>query len=1083
MNGTDGHPFTTRIVERFLKTNLSVVLIVLALLAGIVALYITPREEEPQIVVPVADVYVHFPGASAQEVENLVATRLEKLLWQIDGVEYVYSMSKPDLAIVTVRFYVGEHREHSIIKLYNKIEQNIDLVPPGVAGWVVKPIEVDDVPIVNLTFHSDELDDHALRRVAEEVIDRLQGVKNTGRTSLVGGRPRQIQVKIDINKLAAHQLSPLDIEQVIRAANLTLPSGAFEAGNREILIRGGSFFSSSDEVANLVVGVFDGKPVHLRDVAEVADSMEEPSTYTRLNFGPAYRYKGIDDKNVLSKEYQAVTLAIAKRRGTNAVWVAHEILNEVENLKGVVIPSNVDVLVTRNYGETANDKVNELVEALIMAIASVIVLIGFFLGWRGTIPIAIAVPVTYSLTLLLNHLFGYTINRVTLFALILSLGILVDDPITDVENIYRHFQMRLRPPHESVLAAVSEVRPILIMTTIAVIVAFLPMSFITGMMGPYMRPMALNVPITVIMSTIAAFSITPWASYHVLKRTYGKMEEKPFDLHASIRYRIYRRILSIFLKSRGRSFLLVAAVVFLWAMSTCLPFLHLVPLKMLPFDNKNELQVVIDLPEGTTLEGTDKVVRAFEDYLKTVPEVTDFESYVGCASPMDFNGMVRHYYLRGGSNLADIRINLVDKRRRKQQSHAICLRLRTDLEAIANSYNARLKIVEVPPGPPVISTLVAEIYGQPGHTYNDLLDVAKVVRERMEKEYRVVDVDDTIEAEQHEFSFITDKRKAALSGINTADIARTLKTVLGGEAVGTVHITSERHPLNILVRLPRSERSSINDLKQIYMRGNDENLVQLGELGIFRSGTLDKTVYHKNLKPVVYVFGEMAGRSPVEAILDLQSHFKKNPVPAGFNIIWSGEGEWKITVDVFRDLGIAYATALVGIYILLVAQSGSYLMPLIIMLAIPFTLIGIMPGFCLLNLIGSQEVGGFDNPIFFTATAMIGMIALAGIVLRNSGLLIDFIQNALKEGKPLKDALIESGAVRLRPIMLTAGTTLLGNVVITLDPIFSGLAWAIIFGLFASTTFTLIVIPVVYWLVYGGASNDRISSKKIAATP
>ncbi len=1067
MNGADRPSFTTRIVEQFLKTNLSIVLIVLSLLAGVVALYVTSREEEPQIVVPMADVYVHFPGASAQEVENLVATRLEKLLWQIDGVEYVYSMSKPDLAIVTVRFYVGEHREHSIIKLYNKIEQNIDLVPPGVAGWVVKPIEIDDVPIVNLTLYSNEVDDHVLRRVAEEIIDRLQGIKNTGRTCLVGGRPRQVEVKINVKRLAAHQLSPLDLEQTLRGANLTLPSGAFEAGNREILIRGGTFFSSTEEVANLVVGVFDSKPIYMRDVAEVVDAMVEHSTYTRLNFGPACRYKGIDGENALSEEYQAVTLAIAKRKGTNAVWVANEVLDEVERLKGTVIPSNVDVLVTRNYGETANDKINGLVEALIVAIVSVIALIGFFLGWRGTIPVAIAIPVTYCLTLLANYLFGYTVNRVTLFALILSLGILVDDPITDVENIYRHFQMRLRPPHESVLAAISEVRPILIMTTIAVIIAFLPMSFITGMMGPYMRPMALNVPITVIMSTVVAFTITPWASYYLLKGMYGRTEEKPFNLHASMRYRIYTLILSIFLRSRRRSFLLLAGVLFLLVISMSLPLLRLVPLKMLPFDNKNELQLVIDLPEGTTLEEADKVVRVFEDYLKTMPEVTDFESYVGCASPMDFNGMVRHYYLRKGSNLADIRINLIDKSRRKQQSHAISLRVRNDLEEIANRYNVQLKIVEVPPGPPVISTLVAEIHGQPGHTYNDLISVAKTVRGRMEKEYRVVDVDDTIEAEQHEFVFTTDKRKAALNEINTADITRTLKMVLTGEMVGTVHIPSERHPLNIMVRLPRSERSSINDLKQLYIRGKNGNLVQLGELGVFKPGSLDKSIYHKNLKPVVYVFGEMAGRSPVEAILDLQSYFKKNPVPKGFNIVWSGEGEWKITVDVFRDLGIAYAAALVGIYILLVAQSGSYLMPIIIMLAIPFTLIGIMPGFCLLNLIGSQTVGGFDNPIFFTATAMIGMIALAGIVLRNSGLLIDFINNALKEGKPLEEALMESGAVRVRSIVLTAGAALLGNIVITLDPIFSGLAWAIIFGLFASTTFTLIVIPVVYWLIYG----------------
>jgi multidrug efflux pump subunit AcrB len=1054
-----------KIVEKFLTSNLSIILIIISICCGIAALLVTPREEEPQIVVPFADVYVHVPGASAEEVEQLVSTRLEKLLWQIDGVEYVYSMSAADLAVVTVRFFVGEDREDSLLKLYNKIEQNIDLVPPGVAGWVVKPIEIDDVPIVTLTFYGEHVGDHELRRVAEEVIDRLQGVKNTSRTSIVGGRDRQVRVNLNVEKLAARGLTPLDIANTIGAANVTLAAGSFSRADEEVAVRGGVFLGSADEVKELVIGAYQGRPVYLKDVADMRDGPAELTTYTRIGFGPAAEHVGVDESLAVSG-VPAVTLAIAKKRGTNAVWVADEVLQRIEELKGTVIPDDIDVLVTRNYGETANDKVNELVEGLAIAIVTVIALIGLILGWREAIIIALAVPITFALTLLLNMLFGYTINRVTLFALTLSLGLVVDDPIVDVENIFRYFKMRLYPPMQSVLVAVNEVRPPIILATLTVIVSFLPMFFITGMMGPYMRPMALNVPLAMLMSMIVAFTITPWTALHVLKGEYGK-EEKPFELHESVVYRVYRTILEPFLRSRGLSWLMLGGVVVLLLFSVLLVLLRKVPLKMLPFDNKNELLLVLDMPEGTPLEETDRVTRVFERYLHSVPEVTDFESYVGASSPMDFNGMVRHYYQRRMPNLSDIRVNFVHKKRRSQQSHAIALRLRNDLQEIADSNGALIKIVEVPPGPPVISTLVAEVYGQPSFSYDEVVNAAGIVRKRMEQEYRVVDVDDTVEADQRRLTFVLDKEKASLNGVTTADVARTVRLALQGEAVGTVHIPSERNPLPIMLRLPRSERSSVDRLSRLYVRGGGGSLVQIAELGRFIEDRIDKTIYHKNLARVSYVFGEMAGRSPAEAILDLQTSFRENPLPEGFTIVWSGEGEWNITVDVFRDLGIAFGAALVGIYILLVIQTHSFFMPLIIMMAIPLTLIGIMPGFWLLNALTAKQVGGFDNPVFFTATAMIGMIALAGIVVRNSIILIDFVHNSLAEGKTLRDALLESGAVRFRPILLTAGTTLLGNVVITLDPIFSGLAWAIIFGIFASTSFTLLVIPVVYNLAYG----------------
>jgi multidrug efflux pump subunit AcrB len=1056
------HSLPTRIVDKFLEGHLSVILIILAVLAGAAALLLTPREEEPQIVVPIADVYVQVPGASAAEVEKQVATRLEKLLWQVDGVEYVYSMSRPDQAVVTVRFYVGQDRVASLVKLHNKIQSNLDQVPPGVAGWVVKPVEVDDVPIVNLTLYSATASDHDLRRVAEEVVDRLQSVQNTSLTTVIGGRPRQVRIALDPQALAARGLALDDLRRALHGANVELPAGDLQSGNRELLVRGGSFLQRASEVADLVVGVHNGRPISLRDVATVTDGMAEADTYTRLRFGPAADAAA----TAAGREYQAVNIAVAKQKGTNAVTVADQVIRAVDAMRGTLIPADMQVRVTRNYGETANHKVNELVMHLVVAILTVLALVFFALGWREALIVAVSIPIIYSLTLLVNYWFGYTINRVTLFALVLALGLLVDDPIVDVENIFRHFKMKKEPPRDAVLTAIDEVRPPVILATLAVILSFLPMLFITGMMGPYMRPMAINLPLTMLMSLLVAFTVTPWMTYHVLKGQYGKGEEE-FVLEESRTYRRYRRLVEPFLDSRQKAWLLVAAVVVLLLGSMALPALNLVPMKMLPFDNKNEFQLVIDLPEGSTLESTDQVVRELEDYLATVNEITDFAAYVGTASAMDFNGMVRHYYLRQGPHLADIRVNLAPKSARSMQSHPITLRLRDELTAIAQKHGAVLKIVETPPGPPVIATVTAEVYAEPGIDYAGQIAAAKLVRERMATEDKVVDVDDTVEAPQRRLHFIPDRTKAALNGIDGRTIAQTLATALGGETVGTLHVDSERNPLPIVLRLPIERRSSRAELEALSVRGSGGQAVRLSELGHFAEETLEPTIYHKNLERVVYVFGEMAGKSPVNAVLNLSSHFKEQPLPAGTRVVWSGEGEWNITLDVFRDLGIAFGAALVLIFILLLLETGSLVMPLIIMAAIPLTMIGIMPGFWLLNLVLDRTVGGYHTPVFFTATAMIGMIALAGIVVRNSIILIDFIHHALRRGTPLKEAIIESGAVRLRPILLTAGAALLGNWIITLDPIFSGLAWAIIFGVFASTAFTLLVIPVVYWLVYG----------------
>ncbi|MDX9754878.1 MAG: efflux RND transporter permease subunit, partial [bacterium] len=1000
-----GHlsPFS-KIVALFLDSNLAIILILVSLLVGAAALMLTPREEEPQIVVPFADIFVSVPGASAEEVERLVSTRLEKLLWQIDGVEYVYSMSRPGQSIVTVRFFVGQDREESLLKLYNKIESNIDNVPVNVQGWVVKPIEIDDVTILNLSLYSETADRHTIRRVAEEVVDRLQSVKNTGNSMIVGGPPRQIRVQLDGERIQAHSLCPLEIGQKIRTANITVPSGRYERDNQEILVDSGMVFTTTEEMQDLVVGVFQSQPVYLKDVASIQDGPAEIADYTRIGFGPSIDHKITIKEELKDQSLPAVTIALAKRKGTNAVWVVDEILDKLKEIEKEVIPENIHTLVTRNNGETANDKVNELVEGLVIAIITVIALIAYLLGWREGLIVAFAVPITFGLALFFNMLLGYSINRVTLFALTLSLGLVVDDPIVDVENIYRHFAMKIRPPRESVLYAVDEVRPPVIIATLAVIVSFVPLFFITGMMGPYMAPMALNVPLAMLMSMLVAFTITPWMTYHVMRKIYDQASEEPFDLHRSAVYKVYRMILEPFIRSKFLSYCLLGVIVLLLFGSMLLGAFGLVPLKMLPFDNKNELQLLVDLPEGATLETTDRVVRDLEDFLRRVPEVTDFESFVGVASPIDFNGMVRHYNFRKGSNLADIRINLVDKAYRKQQSHTIGLRLRPDIDTIAQKHHANIKVIEVPPGPPVLATTVAEIYGTPDKSYDEMIDAAKTARARMEEVHGMVDVDDMIEYPQEKLIFDVDRTKAALHGIPTERIARTLSLALDGEKAGLLHVSSERNPLEIVIRLPREKRSSPEELSHLAVKGDTGALVQIAELGQFRETTQDITIFHKNLERVVYVTADMAGRAPAEAILELTSHFKKTPLPEGFHIKWNGEGEWQITLDVFRDLGIAFMAAQIGIYILLVIETASFFMPLIVMVSIPLTMIGIMPGFYILNLITNVPAGGYEDPVFFTATAMIGMIALSGIVVRNAIILIDFIHLTLKKGKNLQDA-------------------------------------------------------------------------------
>ena len=1146
------HDFLNGIVHLFLDNNFSIVLIVVSVLIGVAALLITPREEDPQIVVPLADVMVNMPGYSAEQVEQLVATPLEKMLYQIDGVEYVYSMARENQAVITVRFYVGQDRERSLVKLYKKIYENQDVIAPGVAGWVIKPIEIDDVPVVTLTLTGTEGQGHTLRRVGEEMVQRLSALPGVSRAYVVGGEPRTVRVDLDPERLQAYAMSPLEVQRAIQGANVTRPAGDFTRDDTVVRVEGGVAANRPERLPELVVGVFKDRPVFLKDVATVRDGPDEVTSYVRHGWGPAQGFEapeGFPSTEIGKREgpkpadsthrllqpaapRPAVTLAISKQKGTNAVTVAESLLRAAAKLRSEVVPTGMELVITRNSGLTADEKVNELVEGLWVAIAIVIALLTLSLGWREAMIVAVAVPVVFGLTLGVNLLFGYTINRVTLFALILSLGLLVDDPIVDVENIARHFEMRGRATRDIVLEAVAEIRPPLISATLAVIVSFLPMFFITGMMGPYMAPMALNVPVAMLMSMLVAFTITPWMAYQVLHKKYtagvhaGHAHQSDADdieaIRATFLYRLFRPMMAPLISSRlaAVSFLMVIAL--LTAAAAGLAAFRVVPLKMLPFDNKNELLLVLDFDEGTTLERANAAVRDVEAAVAKVPEVTDYVSYVGLPSPIDFNGLVRHYYLRQMPHNAEVRVNLVGKKHRNAQSHAIALRLHDGLTTLANRHHARIKVVELPPGPPVLASLVAEVYGRPDQSYDDLIAAAGTMARRLRVEPGVAEVDDTVESPAKKLVFVTDQEKAALNGVSVDEIARTLRLVLAGGDAGTVRLPGERNPLRVELRLPRAIRSSLHDLAAIRVKGITGQFTPLSELGRWESTRVDQTIYHKNLERVVYVTAETLGRTPAECVLDVTfdrlpdgspaptastkdasyeqgwvSDAKPRPLaertfahngggvawslPEGIRVAFNGEGEWKITLDVFRDLGLAFGAAMIMIYVILVMQTGSFLVPLVVMLAIPLTVLGVMPGFWILNHLSGQVIGGHADPVLFTATAMIGMIALSGIVTRDAIILVDFIGQSVKKGRPLFDAIMESRVVRMRPILLTAGAAMLSSIPITLDPIFSGLAWSLIFGLVASTIFTLFVIPVSYWLIH--PKQDQVDENPVRDIP
>lgn len=1051
------------IAKAFLMSKLTPLIVITALLLGVFAVVITPREEEPQIIVPMVDVFVSYPGATAEEVDERVIKPMEKLLWEIKGVEYLYSMAKPGMALSIVRFHVGENMEDSLVKLYTKLMSNYDRIPRGVSEPLVRPKSIDDVPILTLTLWSERYSGYQIRQVAEEAADELKKDTEVSEVTVIGGQRRQLRVLLDPARLKAYSLSPLQIFRAVQGANVSLYSGTFSSGNEEFIVETGMFLKNAEDVGNVVTGVRSGRPVYLKNVADIIDGPEEPASYVLTGFGPAANV-GAGFMPAHAGMYEAVTIALAKKKGTNATLIAERALEKVEKLKGVLTPGEVNVTVTRNYGDTAKDKSDELLQHMLIAAISVTILIALALGLRESVIVGVAVPVTLALTILVNYMNGYTLNRVTLFALIFSIGILVDDAIVVVENIHRHFRLKGVSP-ETAVRAVDEVGNPTILATFTVIAALLPMAFVSGLMGPYMRPIPVGASAAMLISLLIAFIISPWLSYIVLKGTKVHTEgaggeSRLFGYFNSL----YEKNLRGLLDSSFKRTIAFILVVLLLVASVLLVVFKLVTVKMLPFDNKSEFQVIVDMPEGTTLEQTAMVSKEVGEYIKTVSEVTDYQIYAGTAAPFNFNGLVRHYYLRSGSNSADIQVNLAPRDGRKAQSHDIAKRIRPAIQMIGSRHNANIKIVEVPPGPPVLSTLVAEVYGP---DFNRQVEIAGEIRKIFHETEGIVDTDWYVEDNQAKITFAVDKEKAAYHGVTTDSISRTLGMYLGGTSAGLLHVEDSREPVEINLRATLSERTGVDDLKKVLLVSSTGQSVALSELVKIEKGVLDKTIYRKNLKRVVYVTGEVAGtqESPVYAIMKMKEKIKGLKLSEGYELkqydmdqplledrySMKWDGEWHITLEVFRDLGLAFAAVMIIIYVMVVGWFKSFITPIVIMAPIPLSLIGILPAHALMG-------------AFFTATSMIGFIAGAGIVIRNSIILVDFIELKIGEGVPLKEAVVQAGIIRFRPMLLTAAAVVVGSSVILFDPIFQGMAIALMAGEVASTLLSRTLVPVLYYM-------------------
>lgn len=1054
-----------KIASFFIDSKLTPLIIIASILLGIAAVMALPREEEPQIIVPMIDVFVKMPGASAKEVEQRVTKPMEKLLWEIPGVEYIYSTSMPGMSMVVVRFLVGQDQEGAIVRLQAKLTANYDRIPSGVSPPLIRPRYIDDVPILALTFWSEEVDHYQLRRLAAEIEDRVKQEPNVSITTIIGGEARQVNVRLDPVRLSAYGLDMEQVAGIVSAANQASDSGSFPSRQGQVVVHTGGFLKDAQDVGRVVINVYKGRPVYLRDVAVIEDGPGDPSQYVFFGTGPAVAEKQIQTKAAASGVWPAVTLTVAKRKGTNAISVAEKVLKRVEGARGRIIPDNVHMTITRHYGETAKEKSNELLFHMLIAVVSVTILIWFTLGHRESYVVAFAIPVTLALTLTTFYLYGYTLNRITLFALIFSIGILVDDAIVVVENVVRHYRLEEnhgRSHFTVAIEAVDEVGNPTILATLAVIAAILPMAFVGGLMGPYMRPIPMGASAAMFFSLLVAFIVTPWASVRMIRPDRHRGDGDPHKEDWSIR--LYRKVMDPLLHKPLVRWAFLGGVAGLLLLACALVAAGLVRVKMLPFDNKSEFQVILDMPETATLEETTSAAMEMGEYLKTVNEVVDFQIHSGTAGPYNFNGLVRHYDLRSGPSMADIQVNLAEKGRRKQQSHEIAKRVRPPLKMIADRYGARVKIAEVPPGPPVLSTLVAEIYGP---DYDRQKELALKVRNIFETTDGVVDVDWYMEEDQARFQLDIDQEKAALHGISVGRIARTLKLVLEGQKAGLLHKSLEKEDVPIVLQPSLATRAGVDRLGAVKVPAADGSLVDLSSLLRVRQTQLDRSIYHKNLMPVIHVTADVAGakESPVYAILEMWEKIDAITTPEGYGIVqhtaalpetdrhlsMKWDGEWHITYEVFRDLGIAFAVVLVLIFVLVVGWFQSFSTPFVIMVAIPFSLIGILPAHWAMG-------------AFFTATSMIGFIAGAGIVVRNSIILVDFIELRIAQGMPLDQAVIDAGAVRFRPMMLTAAAVVVGASVILFDPIFQGLAISLMAGEVASLLFSRMTVPILYFM-------------------
>ncbi len=1059
-----------RLAAMFIDSKLTPIAVIASILLGIFAVLQLPREEEPQIKVPMIDVLVGMPGARPTEVENRVTRPMEKLLWEIPDVEYIYSTSSPGGAMIIVRFVVGTDIEAALIRLNQKLQANYDLIPPGVSQPLIKPRTIDDVPILALTLHSQTHDHLTLRRLGAQLDEAVKSVDQVAETTLIGGVRRAVRVALDPAALAARGLTPDIVTLAIQSANRATQAGSRPFANSEILLETGAFLRDAADVGNVVVGVFQNRPIYLRDVATISDSAEEPADYV-LHGAPG------------SDLEAAVTLSVAKRPGANAIDVVNQIMAKVDTLRGTLLPSDVELTVTRDYGHTASEKSNELLLHMGIAVFGVAVLILFFLGWRESLVVLLAIPSTLALTLLVFYLYGYTLNRITLFALIFSIGILVDDAIVVVENIVRHVRLpgaRKKTLIQVALEAVDEVGNPTVLATWAVIAAILPMAFVGGLMGPYMRPIPIGSTAAMLFSLVIAFTITPWAALRVLKRhasPKGENQASKIDQHGGHEAaddwstRLYHKVMDPLLDFRWWRWAFLVTIMVLLAGSAALVLFGKVKIKMLPFDNKSEFQVVIDTPEGTTLEETTAIAQEMAAAIAQHPEVKDYQIYSGTSSPFNFNGLVRHYFMRRGPNVADIQVNLVGKGERSDQSHDIAKRIRPDVAAIAKRHGAAVAVAEVPPGPPVLQSIVAEIYGP---TDEQRVALAQKVREIMSNTTGIVDLDWYVEDPQPKVTYIVDKEKAALHGISTATISRTLALAAQGHEVDLLHQPNEREDVPITLELPAGSRTTPQELLALQVRSDLDPtapLVPLSELVRIEPSTRERSLYRKNLKSVTYVTSDVAGEveSPAYALFDLHMQlldldardygatdetldiYHLNLPADDTQPALKWDGEWHITLEVFRDLGIAFAAVLVLIAMLMVGWFRSYVTPLVVMAAIPFSLIGILPAHWLMG-------------AFFTATSMIGFMAGAGIVVRNSIILVDFIELRRSEGLSLRDAVVEAGAVRFRPMLLTALAVVVGASVILADPIFQGLAISLMFGEIASLAISRMAVPVLYFM-------------------